>query len=162
MNDPKSLSFFAFHAPLQGLALSLFTWGKLSLTNSVKHSVILRSGIMTLQPTSQPSSKVAGLFRHQVWILYAAFPSMILGSLSVIYNKNINGRPHFVSWHGVSFSDFYLLSENFNRFRIISVDFWNYYYYMDCTANFDRRWKCLVWREILWGWHESEECLEIS
>ena len=100
-NDPKSLSFFALHAPLQGLALALLTWGKLSFITISNQTIMASSGIMTLQPTSQPASKVAGLFRHQIWILYASFPLLIIGSLSVIYNKNINERPHFVSWHGV-------------------------------------------------------------
>jgi len=83
-SGPSSLGWFAFHAPLQSLALALFT-----------------AGIVTLQPTSQPRSKAAGLDRHQLYILFLGVPSVFLGTWAVYHNKNLAGREHLVSWHGL-------------------------------------------------------------
>jgi len=82
-NNPASLGLFAFHPPLQTLAVSLFAYG-----------------ILTLQPTSQPHSKVAGLNRHQLIILGLGFPCISVGTLVIIWNKNVHDAPHFVTWHG--------------------------------------------------------------
>jgi hypothetical protein len=82
-NDPKSLGWFPLHPLLQSLSLSLFSYG-----------------ILTLQPTSQPETKKAGLARHQVAILFFGFPAIILGASSMIYTKYTHRAPHFTSWHG--------------------------------------------------------------
>jgi len=82
-NDPKSLGLFAYHPPLQTLAIALFA-----------------TGILTLQPTSQPRTKEAGLRRHQLIILGLALPCIAVGSIIIIWNKNIHEAPHFTSWHG--------------------------------------------------------------
>jgi hypothetical protein len=63
------------------------------------------SGILTLQPTSQPKTKAAGLYRHQVAILLFGLPSILLGTLAVSYNKWLGGARHFSTWHGVSLFD---------------------------------------------------------
>ncbi|KAF8522158.1 hypothetical protein BU17DRAFT_75241 [Hysterangium stoloniferum] len=81
-NDPGSLGLFAFHPPLQTVAVALFA-----------------CGILTLQPTSQPKTKQAGLNRHQLIILGFAFPCIAVGTLIIIWNKNIHDSPHFVTWH---------------------------------------------------------------
>ncbi|GJJ12040.1 hypothetical protein Clacol_006281 [Clathrus columnatus] len=83
LNDPRSFGLFAFHPPLQVLAIGLFAYG-----------------ILTLQPTSQPKTKLAGLNRHQLIILGSAFPCISVGTLVIIWNKNIHEKPHFVTWHG--------------------------------------------------------------
>jgi len=82
-NNPKSLGWFPVHPLLQSLSLSLFTYG-----------------ILTLQPTSHPETKKAGLARHQVAMLLFGFPAIVLGTSSMIYNKYTHGAPHFTSWHG--------------------------------------------------------------
>jgi len=82
-NDPKSLGWFPFHPLLQSLSLALFTYG-----------------ILTLQPTSQPQTKEAGLARHQVAMLLG-FPAIASGTSFMIYNKHTHDAPHFTSWHGV-------------------------------------------------------------
>ncbi|KIK06636.1 hypothetical protein K443DRAFT_89334 [Laccaria amethystina LaAM-08-1] len=82
-NDPRALGWFALHPLLQTLAISLFTYG-----------------ILTLQPTSQPKTKAAGLYRHQVAILLFGLPSILLGTLAVSYNKWLGGARHFSTWHG--------------------------------------------------------------
>ncbi|KAF7359381.1 hypothetical protein MSAN_01280700 [Mycena sanguinolenta] len=83
VNSPFNVGWFAFHPPLQSLSLALLVYG-----------------IMTLQPTSQPKTKAAGLARHQYAILFAAFPAIFLGTCAVSYNKYLNGAEHFKSWHG--------------------------------------------------------------
>ncbi|KAF8577242.1 hypothetical protein K439DRAFT_1365103 [Ramaria rubella] len=82
-NNPKSLGFFAYHPPLQTLAIATFVFG-----------------ILTLQPTSQPRTKQAGLSRHQIIILGFGFPCIAVGTLIIIWNKTVNEYPHFTSWHG--------------------------------------------------------------
>jgi hypothetical protein len=59
-------------------------------------------GILTLQPTSQPETKVAGFFRHQTAMLFIGFPVIALGTSSVVYNKYLHGSEHATTWHGVS------------------------------------------------------------
>ena len=59
------------------------------------------TGILTLQPTSQPRTKAAGLIRHQIYIGLIGVPIIFAGTWAVYHNKNINGRSHFVTWHGV-------------------------------------------------------------
>jgi hypothetical protein len=81
-NNPKALGWFSFHPPLQSLALCLFTFG-----------------ILTLQPTSQPQTKKAGLARHQVFMICLAFPAILLGTTAMIYTKYSHGAPHFTTWH---------------------------------------------------------------
>jgi cytochrome b-561 domain-containing protein 2 len=58
-------------------------------------------GILTLQPTSQPKTKAAGLARHQAAIFLVGFPSILLGTSAVAYNKWINNKEHMTTWHGV-------------------------------------------------------------
>ncbi|KAF8894410.1 hypothetical protein BD779DRAFT_1668932 [Infundibulicybe gibba] len=82
-NSPTSVGWFAFHPPLQTLALALFTYG-----------------ILTLQPTSQPKTKAAGLVRHQIAILCLGFPAIFFGTFAVMYNKSLRGADHFTTWHG--------------------------------------------------------------
>jgi len=81
-NNPKSLGWFSFHPPLQSLALSLFTFG-----------------ILTLQPTSQPQTKKAGLARHQLFMVILGFPAILLGTTAMVYTKYSHGAPHFTTWH---------------------------------------------------------------
>jgi len=84
-NNPFSLSFFAFHPPLQILAIAFFAYG-----------------ILTLQPTSlaQPKAKAKGFSRHHLFMFFLGFPSIVLGSTAIIYNKSLHGASHFVTWHG--------------------------------------------------------------
>ena len=58
--------------------------------------------IMTLQPTSQPRTKAAGLARHQLAILALAVPIMVFGYTAIFVTKNMTRRRHFTTWHGVS------------------------------------------------------------
>ncbi|KAK7440221.1 hypothetical protein VKT23_017163 [Stygiomarasmius scandens] len=83
-NNPTEAGWFALHPPLQVLALFIFTYG-----------------ILTLQPTSQPKTKAAGLSRHQVAMFMLGLPFITIGSFAVWYNKYSKDKAHLVSWHGV-------------------------------------------------------------
>ncbi len=58
------------------------------------------TGILTLQPTSQPKTKAAGLSRHQLAIFVCAFPIITIGTFGVWWNKHIRDHNHFTTWHG--------------------------------------------------------------
>jgi len=82
-NDPASLGWFRFHPLLQTLSIGSFTYG-----------------ILTLQPTSQPQTKAAGLQRHQIATIGIGVPLILLGALAVFLNKLSHNAPHFTTWHG--------------------------------------------------------------
>ncbi|KXN88278.1 hypothetical protein AN958_07737 [Leucoagaricus sp. SymC.cos] len=87
-NGPTSFRYFAYHLLLQPVALALFSYG-----------TSFRICILTLQPTSQPRTKAAGLERHQTSIFTLGFPVVTLGTLAVAYNKYLRDYPHFKTWH---------------------------------------------------------------
>jgi hypothetical protein len=58
-------------------------------------------GILTLQPTFQPTTKAAGLERHQLVILFLGFPAFCMGILSIICKKWPYADDYVLSWHGV-------------------------------------------------------------
>jgi hypothetical protein len=82
-SNPKSLGWFTYHPPLQILAIALITYG-----------------ILTLQPTSHPSTKAAGLDRHQYTILFLGLPVLSLGTFSIIYKKWPYPHGYALTWHG--------------------------------------------------------------
>jgi len=75
----------------------LFTWHPLFQSLGI---ALITYGILTLQPTSQPKTKAAGLVRHQLAMIFLGYPVLLLGTAAVSYNKYLGGRAHFVSWHG--------------------------------------------------------------
>ncbi|OCB84163.1 hypothetical protein A7U60_g8839 [Sanghuangporus baumii] len=82
-SNPRSLSWFAYHPPLQMASLTLFTLG-----------------ILSLQPASQPKAKAAGLVRHQLCMLLAGAPLLAAGTWVIYHSKEVKARQHFTSWHG--------------------------------------------------------------
>ncbi|KAG6897835.1 hypothetical protein C0992_010323 [Termitomyces sp. T32_za158] len=85
--DPAGAGWFAFHPTLQTLALVSFTYAD-------------GTGIVTLQPTSRPETKAAGLRRHQVAVFFIGFPTIVLGTTAIAYNKWIHSKEHMTTWHG--------------------------------------------------------------
>ncbi|KAG8856742.1 hypothetical protein FRB96_006245 [Tulasnella sp. 330] len=65
-NNPKSLSYFAYHPPLQTLAIVFFT-----------------AGILALQATSfdNQEGRRKGLVQHQIWQAHLGFPVIALGGI---------------------------------------------------------------------------------
>ncbi|KAH9951275.1 hypothetical protein B0H21DRAFT_274188 [Amylocystis lapponica] len=82
-SNPTSLGWFFWHPILQSVSVALFAYG-----------------ILTLQPTSRPTTKAAGLARHQIFMLALGFPAIFLGTLAIFINKNVHGQRHFTTWHG--------------------------------------------------------------
>lgn len=101
-NDPKQHGWFAIHPLLQSFSIALITYGAYLSEIYPVHAEPFPLGILTLQPTSQPKTKAAGFARHHLAIFFIAFPSVTIGTFAVWYNKHLNGRDHFLSWHGVS------------------------------------------------------------
>jgi cytochrome b-561 domain containing protein 2 len=99
-NDPTSLAWFPFHPTLNSLAVLCFTYGALDSLTLPSLSSYSYTGILTLQPTSQPKAKAAGLQRHQTAMLIG-LPSILLGTSAMVYHKGSHDAPHFTSWHGV-------------------------------------------------------------
>ncbi|EIM90210.1 uncharacterized protein STEHIDRAFT_137702 [Stereum hirsutum FP-91666 SS1] len=82
-NDPIALGWFSYHPMLQTLAIFAFT-----------------IGILSLQPTSQPRTKAAGLKRHQLAMILGLI-SIVLGTSAMLYTKASHNAPHFTTWHGL-------------------------------------------------------------
>jgi len=83
-NNPTNVGWFLLHPTLESGAMLLITYG-----------------IMTLQPTSQPRTKAAGLSRHQAAILFIGLPALLMGTFAIVMNKFVAGNAHFQSWHSV-------------------------------------------------------------
>lgn len=84
LTSGASFQWFGWHPLFQSLGIALFSYG-----------------ILTLQPTSQARTKAAGLTRHQLAMIILGFPSAFLGYTAIFVTKNIHGRAHFQSWHGI-------------------------------------------------------------
>ncbi|KAF5391917.1 hypothetical protein D9757_001737 [Collybiopsis confluens] len=83
-NSPTQVGYFLLHPTLESLAMLAFVYG-----------------IITLQPTSHPKAKIAGLSRHQSAILFLGFPALLVGTLAIVMSKIELEKRHFRSWHSV-------------------------------------------------------------
>ncbi|KAH9829196.1 uncharacterized protein C8Q71DRAFT_791587 [Rhodofomes roseus] len=84
VGNPVKLGWFFWHPILQSLSICLLAYG-----------------IVTLQPTSQPKTKAAGLARHQYAMLCGGYPALLLGTLAIWWNKTSHGSHHATTWHGI-------------------------------------------------------------
>lgn len=116
------------------------------------------TGILTLQPTSQPKTKADGLRRHQI-VMLIGLSSILLGTSAVFVYKGSQGAPHYTTWHGVrappppSFST--LTSIHF-------LDLWPDHRFLAHRSVHGWRVKCLVWRRRLRGQSQSQARVEVS
>lgn len=83
-NEPLTRGWFFFHPTLETLSI-----------------LALSYGVLTLQPTRNPETKAAALTRHQVAILFVAFPLIFLGTFTIWLNKTVHHSHHARSWHGL-------------------------------------------------------------
>ena len=135
VHGATSFRYFAYHLLFQPVALTCFSYGKGRIhPDSQVLTCVICSGILTLQPTSQPRTKAAGLNRHQTAFLTTGFPVIALGTLAIVYNKYLGGYEHYRTWHAVS-SDVF---PNMKAHWILRQG-WN------------RNWVWLVW----YGWLHS-------
>jgi len=95
-----SLAFTGFMVYVSGPGTDLFSWHPTCMTVCfillMLQAIVLFSQESSLVPTTQRSEKV-----QLHWILHAfGVTSAAFGFAAVYLNKEINGRKHFVSWHG--------------------------------------------------------------
>ncbi|KAF8630350.1 hypothetical protein AX15_002918 [Amanita polypyramis BW_CC] len=83
INGLTRFGWFTPHPLFQSAALALLTYG-----------------VLTLQPTTQPSTKAAGLSRHQFATITTGVPLILAGAFFVWYNKELGRKQHFTTWHG--------------------------------------------------------------
>lgn|SRR6266404_905180 len=119
-----------------------------------------KTGILTLQRTSLPKTKAAGLKRHQIAMM-TGYLSILLGSSAMWYYKESHHAPHITTWHGVRafiFNVLPLLQEAYATFvsglrinhRILAL----------CPGP-NRCGKRLVWRCRVRRRPQGQTCLEI-
>ena len=162
-SDLKSLSWLAFHPTLNTFAILCWILGTFP-HSSTRPSLLItkynarRTGILTLQPTSQPKTKAAGLTRHQIAML-AGLTSVILGTSAVMAYKSANHVPHFTSWHGVRVP---FPPRVTTLTSILFLDHGPDHFYLAHHPGHRWRRKCLVWWGRLRGWSESQASVEVS
>uniref|UniRef100_A0A3Q3XS92 ascorbate ferrireductase (transmembrane) n=1 Tax=Mola mola TaxID=94237 RepID=A0A3Q3XS92_MOLML len=95
------VGFTAFIAVQSRPGSSLFSWHPFLMTLSF--SLFMSEAILFFSPYGSPirrfPHKTKGRFH---WVLQCLCGSCaVLGMAAIYYNKNLNGKPHFTSWHGV-------------------------------------------------------------
>ncbi|MCJ8744166.1 hypothetical protein PDJAM_G00115470 [Pangasius djambal] len=94
-------AFTVFVAILAKPGSSLFSWHPLLMT--LAFSFFMTEAILVFSPHSSPVGKL----KHQVksrlhWILQCSCASCaVVGLGTIFYNKHVNGKPHFSTWHGL-------------------------------------------------------------
>ncbi|XP_060765972.1 transmembrane reductase CYB561D2 isoform X2 [Neoarius graeffei] len=94
-------AFTGFVAILTKPGSSLFSWHPFLMT--LAFSFFMTEAILLFSPHSSPVAKL----KHQVksrlhWILQCSCVSCALAGLGTIfYNKHLNSKPHFSTWHGL-------------------------------------------------------------
>ncbi|XP_051979837.1 transmembrane reductase CYB561D2 [Xyrauchen texanus] len=93
--------FTGFITVLTKPGTSLFSWHPFLMT--LAFSFFMTEAILLFNPYSSPVRK----FKHKTkgrlhWILQCLCVSCaVVGLITIFYNKNLNGKPHFTSWHGL-------------------------------------------------------------
>lgn len=79
---------------------SLFSWHPTLM--AIAFCLLMFEGLLVFSPHSSlinPKNRVARITWHWV-ILTAALLAAAVGMGIIYYNKHINNKPHFTSWHG--------------------------------------------------------------
>ena len=148
-NNPTSLGLFFFHPILQSLSIAMFTYGEYSTCAQTFPSgwmLTVATGILTLQPTSQPKTKAAGLTRHQLAMIALGVPAISLGTLAIVWRKSLNESPHFTTWHGVSHG---MRSLDAVLTSSFPLDHWDHLDSLDgCASRPRRRERLVQWAAV--------------
>ncbi|KPP66783.1 cytochrome b561 domain-containing protein 2-like [Scleropages formosus] len=80
---------------------SLFSWHPFLMT--LAFSFLMTEAILVFSPDCSPIWKLSHKTKGRChWVLQAlAVVCATLGSMAVFYNKRLNVKPHFSTWHGV-------------------------------------------------------------
>ncbi|MBN3288608.1 C56D2 protein, partial [Polyodon spathula] len=95
------VGFTVFLAVVARPGTSLFSWHPFLMTFSF--SFFVTEALLIFSPDSSPiqrfSHKIKGRYH---WILQTlATTCALLGLAAIFYNKHLNNKPHFATWHGL-------------------------------------------------------------
>lgn len=93
--------FTGFITALARPSSSLFSWHPFLMTLSF--SFLMTEAILLFNPHSSPVSKLKHKTKGRLhWILQCLCVfCATLGLFAIFYNKSLNDKPHFTSWHGL-------------------------------------------------------------
>uniref|UniRef100_W5L2Y0 ascorbate ferrireductase (transmembrane) n=1 Tax=Astyanax mexicanus TaxID=7994 RepID=W5L2Y0_ASTMX len=95
------IAFTGLMAALAKPGSSLFSWHPFLMT--IVFSFFMTEAILLFSPHSSPVGKL----KHQTkvrlhWILQSLSSfCAVVGLITIFYNKHLNDKPHFTSWHGL-------------------------------------------------------------
>lgn len=95
------VAFTVFIAVLSRPGSSLFSWHPFFMT--LAFSFFMTEAILLFSPYGSPIKRFPHKTKGRVhWILQClCVSSAVLGLAAISYNKHVNGKPHFTSWHGL-------------------------------------------------------------
>ncbi|KAG5835914.1 hypothetical protein ANANG_G00249050 [Anguilla anguilla] len=95
------LSFTVFIAALARPGSSLFSWHPFLMT--LAFSFFMTEALLLFSPHSSPIQKFSHKSKARYhWILQCLCVACAgLGLAAISYNKHLNGKPHFSTWHGL-------------------------------------------------------------
>ncbi|XP_039972476.1 cytochrome b561 domain-containing protein 2 [Xiphias gladius] len=93
--------FSVFMALLSRPGTSWFSWHPFCMT--LAFSFFMTEAILLFSPDGSPIKRFPHKTKGRVhWILQCLCVSCaVLGLVAIAYNKHLNGKPHFTSWHGL-------------------------------------------------------------
>ncbi|KAF1391708.1 hypothetical protein PFLUV_G00044900 [Perca fluviatilis] len=93
--------FTVFIAILSRPGTSWFSWHPFFMT--LAFSFFMTEAILLFSPYGSPIKRFPHKTKGRVhWILQCLCVSCaVLGLTAISYNKHLNGKPHFTSWHGL-------------------------------------------------------------
>ncbi|XP_051549764.1 transmembrane reductase CYB561D2 [Myxocyprinus asiaticus] len=93
--------FTGFITVLTKPGTSLFSWHPFLMT--LAFSFFMTEAILLFNPYSSPVRKLKHKTKGRLhWILQCLCVSCAtVGLITIFYNKSLNGKPHFTSWHGL-------------------------------------------------------------
>lgn len=95
------VAFTAFLVFLSRPGSSLFSWHPFLMT--LAFSFFMTEAILLFSPHCSPVRKFAHKTKGRIhWMLQIlSITCATTGLIVIIYNKNLNGKPHLTSWHGL-------------------------------------------------------------
>ncbi|XP_030633342.1 transmembrane reductase CYB561D2 [Chanos chanos] len=94
-------AFTVFVSVLAKPGSSLFSWHPFLMT--LAFSFLMTEALLIFSPHSSPARKFPHKTKGRLhWILqFLCASCSVLGLGAISYNKHLNGKPHFTSWHGL-------------------------------------------------------------
>lgn len=93
--------FTGFMAVLSRPGSSLFSWHPFLMT--LGFSFLMTEAVLLFNPYSSPVRKLKHKTKGRLhWVLQCLCACCAtVGLCAIVYNKNLNDKPHFTSWHGL-------------------------------------------------------------